>query len=141
MANGHVSGAVGAYADAADLDPECPSHLACFWWAAKKCNAEQRPRVPVGFPPVMVKPSRERYPLLDRRAATEMGYLMVREIMLNDPEAERKWWGPLRRDPTLRAPHIPALIRAEFHGPANRLNLTFHDTLPPDYDPAKALPA
>jgi hypothetical protein len=40
--------------------------------------------------------------------------LRVRESVLNDPELEARWWGPLRRDPAERPPGVPNVLKVDY---------------------------
>lgn len=140
LENGDFAGATMSFADAADLDTEAPAHLGCLEHAAKLWNAQQEKRLMIGFPPLRGWPDVRRFSKLARKAAGDVSFLSARQQLLDNPALEQRWWGPLRRDPSLRPPRVPALIDVDFNYDGGRVFVKPHDFLPADFDPKKAIP-
>lgn len=92
------------------------------------------------FPPFRVVPS-PYLTRIPREAVCDLAYLKARQLALDDPEAERRWWGPMRRDQTLRPPRVPACVTVIFPArPGGEIAVNYHEKLPRDFRVDRTLP-
>ncbi|MBX9624543.1 MAG: transglutaminase-like domain-containing protein [Gemmataceae bacterium] len=80
-----------------------------------------------GFPALDLGIPASQFQHPPREAEKNMIWMRVTEDLLNDPDYERRWWGPLRRNPGVRPPGLPETLRIDFRWnqpgrtvPANR---------------------
>ncbi len=79
------------------------------WRAAVQARLPSRlfPKLDLGLPA-------PQFFQLPRAAEREMIALRVIEGFLNDPDLERRWWGPMRRDPWGRPPGLPEVLKVDY---------------------------
>jgi hypothetical protein len=133
---------VECYARAADMDPADPSYMIVLEREMNRWDADQLRRLMPGFPPMRIYPSpRRRYAHLPLQVENDLAHLRVKELVLGDPRADQAWWQPLRTNPNLKPPCVPALIIARFASwPCEEVEVGYHRQLPQDYNPVNPLP-
>jgi|SRR5579884_1050513 len=105
-----------SFAWANEIHPRRQDHLFLAWQAARCWDQQLRTRLPpkyfprldIGLPPPEFKE-------MPRDLEKELIRMQIMEDLLNNREFERLWWGPMRRNPQLRPPGIPAVLRID-HG-------------------------
>lgn len=133
--NGNMMDAALSFAAAADFDPRDPENLDGLNRSLALWDRQQRPRLVPNFPPMRIHPRRGRFPRVPFGLQVDIGLLMARDILMGDPDAEKRFWGPMRRDPTLGPPRVPAMIEVDYNGPAGReIRVTLHDRLPANFN-------
>ena len=85
------------------------------WQALREWDKELHSRLPgrmfpkldIGIPPA-------KFRRLPRELEKEMIRLRVQQSIMDDPEYERLWWGPMRKYPFTRPPKLPEVLRVDF---------------------------
>lgn len=105
-----------SFAWANDICSKRQDHLFLAWQAARCWDQQLRARLPskyfpklnIGLPPPAFKE-------MPRDLEKELIRMQIMEDLLNNREFERLWWGPMRRNPHVRPPGAPAVLRID-HG-------------------------
>jgi hypothetical protein len=140
--NNRLAGAAKAHAQAANLDPDCECYLKELGWALQEWDGAQRRCLVPGFPPMRVYQPSRQFPNIPQRAENEFSRLWARELVLHHPEAERRWWGPLRSQPGIKPPLQPAFVAIRLpQSLGDHTEIVFHEHLPGDFDRSRALPS
>lgn len=103
------------FAWANELDPNRQQYVFLTRQAAQQWHMELRSLLPprhfplldIGLPP-------QCFTQLTREAERELIRLRIMEGLLRDPDYERRWWGPLRRDPERRPEGLPDCMHIDF---------------------------
>jgi hypothetical protein len=107
--------AVTAFAWANELDPKREQHGFLTWQAMKRWNETLQARLPARlFPKLDLGLPGPQFRELPRDAEREMIGLRVLEGLLDDPDLEGRWWGPLRRNPDRRPAGLPEVLRIDY---------------------------
>ncbi len=80
---------------------ECPGREVFFnplCVAVNRWGAHLKTRIGVGFPEIVLAPSPVRHLHFPTALSGDINYYNAVESLLESPELQRKWWGPLRRD-------------------------------------------
>ena len=107
--------AVTAFAWSYELDPRRRQHGFLTSQAMQKWDEQLRERLPprhfpnldIGLPP-------QQFRQMPREVEREIIRLRVMEGLLNDPNYERRWWGPLRRNANHRPQGLPEQLRIDY---------------------------
>jgi hypothetical protein len=138
--NDRLAEAAATCARASDMDPHNGTFREQLDYTMGLWEREQHARLMVGFPPMRVKRPPRQFPRLPERTEWELARLRARERILNDPRAEKRWWGPLRKDSSLKPPRVPGFILVEFPPGTCEIAVTFSESPPADFHRTKALP-
>lgn len=107
--------AATSYAWANELDDRRVQHGFLMWQALKTWHKELQSRLPSPlFPKLDVGLPESQFRRLPRELEREMIAQRVLEGLLNDSENNRKWWEPLRQNPTVRPPGLPERLRINY---------------------------
>ncbi len=107
--------AVTAFAWANELDPTRQCHLFLAWQALRVWDERLRSRLPPRhFPMLDLGLPAPRFTRMPRELEREMIRMQVMEGLLDDPELEQRWWGPMRRIPSHRPAALPKVLRIDF---------------------------
>lgn len=133
---GKINEAAVVKAAALALDPTCPWLQVELQRLLNEWDRVVYKRLMPGFPPMRIHPPLTRlYPNIPWEAEKAIYHLSAKELVLDNPEAEQRWWGPLRRNPG-SSPHLlPAFVTVKL--PRYRgdgIVITFHEVLPADYN-------
>ena len=86
------------------------------WQALKVWDEELKQQLPGRrFPKLDIGLPAHYFHELPREIEREWIRLRVQQSILNDPDYERRWWGPLRANPFIRPPGLPDVLRIDFH--------------------------
>jgi hypothetical protein len=111
----NYSEATTAFAWANELNPRRFQHGYLTWQALKVWKETLQARLPARlFPKLDLGLPESQFQNLPRELEREMIAQRVLEGLLNDPEYERRWWEPLRRNPTVRPPGLPDVLRVDY---------------------------
>lgn len=108
--------AVTSFAWANELDPRRQQHAFMTWQAMRVWDEQLRAMLPpkhfpvldIGLPP-------QYFARMPQNVESELIRMRVMEGLLRDPDYERRWWGPLRRNPESRPPGLPDRWRVDYH--------------------------
>jgi hypothetical protein len=108
--------AATAYARATELDPRRRQLYGFLTWqSAKRWKETLQARLPSRlFPKLDLGLPEQQFKALSREAEREIIGLRVLESLLNDPDYERRWWGPLRRNPDIRPTGMPETLSINY---------------------------
>jgi hypothetical protein len=118
--------AATAFAWANELDPRRRQHGFLTWQALRRWKETLQARLPSRlFPKLDLGLPESQFRNLPRELEREMIGLRVLEGLLNDADYERRWWGPLRRDPERRPSGLPDQLHVDYRwnlGPRSGTN-------------------
>jgi len=97
LENGYVRFAVGAYAQACNLNPENYGHSSCLVDAMNRWDRQLHARLMPGFPGLTVCPPPRLYPSLPLTVEQAILHMLTKEKLLDDPKLKAEYWEPLRR--------------------------------------------
>jgi hypothetical protein len=106
--------AVTAYAWAHELDPRRWQHEFLTKQAMKNWHEALLNRTPPYFPRIEVGRWERQFTQMPAEVELFIVRLRVSESVLNDPELEARWWGPLRRNPTERPAGFPNVLKVDY---------------------------
>jgi hypothetical protein len=126
MQERNLNEAVTSFAWAHELDSRRGHHAFLTHQAMQVWEEQLRARLPpkrfplldIGMPPRLftkVPPAVER----------NIIYLRILEGLLNDTDYERRWWGPMRRNPEKPPPGVPERLHVDY-----RWSVSDHPTVP-----------
>lgn len=99
-----------------ELDPKRQQHLILTHQAMMCWDQQLRARLPPKhFPKLDIGLPAPEFKHLPRLLERELIRMQIMEDLLNNREFERMWWGPMRRNPHVRPPGAPAVLRID-HG-------------------------
>lgn len=134
--------AVGAFANACELDKENWSYSHALVEAMSRWDRHVRARLMIGFPSLTIHFPPPQFPSLPRDLDRGIIHLMVKENLLNNPTHNIRWWQPLRRDPAQRPKGLPAHITVEYPPDGKSApTVVFHPTAPPTFGQGPLQPA
>jgi hypothetical protein len=138
--NGRLEEASTSFARAADMDPEDASHLHQLVVTMNRWDRDLYYRLMPGFPPMRVWSLPRRYPRIPWDLEEGIFHMRAQELVLGDPEWNRRWWLPLRTTGP-RPRDLPAFITVRYPPHlGEEIDVGFHDAVPPDFDHANARP-
>ncbi|HET6575036.1 MAG TPA: hypothetical protein VFG68_15625 [Fimbriiglobus sp.] len=107
--------AVTTFAWANELESRREQYAFLTWQAMKVWHETQVARIPSRlFPKLDLGLPPQQFRRLTRLAEREIIGMRVTEDLLNDPDLERRWWAPLRRNPYRRPDGMPETLRIDF---------------------------
>ncbi len=107
--------AATAFAWANELDPRRRQHGYLTWQALRTWKEALQARLPPRlFPKLDLGLPESQFRNLPRELEREMIGLRVLEGLLNDPDYDRKWWHPLRRNPDERPDGLPETLHVNY---------------------------
>jgi hypothetical protein len=120
----------------AHLDPASVKHVDHLQFMAARWRTELHKRLIPGFPALTVYFPPRHYPSLPLELEQELFHLIVKENLLNTPSYEDNWWAPLRRNPNLHPPTLPAHITVVYPAIAGEpVNIILNGRVPSNFDP------
>ena len=93
------------------------------WQALRAWDEQLKRRLPKRmFPKLDIGLPAQHFRELPRETEREMIRLQVQQSILDDPDYERRWWAPLRTQPTICPPGLPKVLRIDhsWTRPGNR---------------------
>jgi hypothetical protein len=106
--------ATTSFAWAHELDPRRAQHELLTKQALKKWDESLRSRIPPFFPRIDVTNAERQFTQMPSEAELAMIRLRVAEQVLSDPAWDRRWWGPLRRNPVERPQGFPNILKVNY---------------------------
>ncbi len=107
--------AVTSFAWANELDPGRQLHAFLARQAMQKWDEELRSLLPPRHFPVLDIGLPARYfAQMPREVERELIRMRIMEGLLRDPDYERRWWAPLRRNPERRPSGLPERLHVDY---------------------------
>ena len=115
-----------------EFDPENWRYRGAVVNAMNAWDRQLRTRLVPGFPALSITMPPRQFPALPIDLSRGWIHLIIKENLLSNPDLDRRWWEPLRRDPLRRPPDLPALIEVVYPQDGSRTPPEFilHHTLP-----------
>jgi hypothetical protein len=140
-ANGLRRVAVRAYAWACELDPVKCGHEQMLVRAMNRWDEELHKKMMPGFPAMEITLPPRVYPSLLLDLERGIVHLEVKEQLLTSPPLVERFWDPLRKDPSLKPPRVPAFISVEYpRVVGGQVSVRFLDSVPADIDRSTVQP-
>jgi hypothetical protein len=141
-ANGLRRVAVRAYAWACQLDPESCTHERLLVRAMNRWDEELYKLMMPGFPAMEITMPPRLYPSVLLDLERGIVHLEAKERLLTAPRLIERFWGPLRKDPTLKPPRVPRFILVEYpRVVGGQVAVRFLESIPPYIDRSNTQPS
>jgi hypothetical protein len=107
--------AVTSFAWANELDPGRQQHIVLTLQALREWEKQLRALLPPRhFPVLDIGLPAPYFTRMPREAERVLIRFRVQESVLRDPDYERRWWGPLRREPDRRPSDLPSRLYVNY---------------------------
>lgn len=107
--------AVTSFAWANEVDPRREQHAFLTFQAMTEWDKRLRSEIPPKyFPKLDIGIPGRQFTQLPHEAEKALIRLKVVEDLLRDPTNERRWWRPLRENPSTRPPGLPDVLRIDY---------------------------
>ena len=115
VAEKNFNEATTAFAWANELDPRRGQYALLTDQTIRRWKSAIQERLPSRlFPKLDLGLPAPHFRQMPREVERELIGLRVTEGLLNDPDLNRRWWEPLRRNPAVRPTEIPETLRIDY---------------------------
>ncbi len=124
------------YARACETEIENWGWSNCLTDAMNKWKSQLQGLMAKGFPAMTVEFPPRRYPSIPLDLERGLWHMAIKQDFLTNAEMNARWWEPLRRNPPVLAPDLPAHIAVRFTGdPRNPMQYRLDQKRPDGFKP------